>query len=306
MRWRVTMTAATWTTFAVVVAAFLLSSIALGDGRVSPASTATVVLLALVMTRSGAWLLRVGGLSTLQARLPAALIVGLVALAVPMTGWVLFSNLSVLGALCATGLTMMALGYGGSRRVPHAPPPDRADLLFAALACISILVFARVAITLPHSLAQNGVLSIWSDYLLHGVSIASFGSPFSGNTDLEFVGERRPFYHYAPFLLPGVLQVVTGMSGFAAATSILLPLGLMVAAFGVYVLAVEWGGRAGGLLATVLALCVPLYLFPLQSGLFDFHWLLFIAPGTGFGIGVASLVCASLLRWLNEGIAGNF
>lgn len=113
------------------------------------ASTATVVLLALVMTRSGAWLLRVGGLSTLQARLPAALIVGLVALAVPMTGWVLFSNLSVLGALCATGLTVMTLGYGGSRRVPHAPPPDRADLLFAALACISILVFARVAITLP-------------------------------------------------------------------------------------------------------------------------------------------------------------
>ena len=46
------------------------------------------------------------------------------------------------------------------------------------------------------------MLPIWSDYFIHGVTIASFGSPFSSGVDMELAGVSRAFYHYAPFMIP--------------------------------------------------------------------------------------------------------
>ena len=77
-----------------------------------------------------------------------------------------------------------------------------------------------------------GVLPIWNDYFIHGVTIASFGSPFATGGDMELAGVSRGFYHYAPFMIPAAFQAVSGMSGLALSTSLLLPLGLLIAAFG--------------------------------------------------------------------------
>jgi len=110
---------------------------------------------------------------------------------------------------------------------------------------------------------------------------------------MELVGETRPFYHYAPFMLPAVFQHIASMTPLALATSLLMPLGIMMAALGSYVLAVELGGRSVGLMIVTTIICIPAFSMLIESGWFDFYWLTLIAPGTGYAIGIAAAVCAT-------------
>jgi hypothetical protein len=90
-------------------------------------------------------------------------------------------------------------------------------------------------------------------------------------------------------MLPAGFQKISAMSGFALATSFLLPLGLLIAAFGVYLLAAMRVGRLAGITCLiVMACCTSLAVF-VPSGWFNFYWLFLIAPGTGFALGVCAL-----------------
>ena len=116
----------------------------------------------------------------------------------------------------------------------------------------------------------------------------------------ELAGVSRIFYHYAPFVIPAAFQTVSGMSGLALSTSLLLPLGLLIAALGIYTFAIELGGRVSGLVTLTVIICIPAYSFLIQSGWFDFYWLLLIAPGSGYAIGVSVVVCASTVKYLDK------
>ncbi|MET0659171.1 MAG: hypothetical protein ABW110_13550, partial [Steroidobacteraceae bacterium] len=152
-------------------------------------------------------------------------------------------------------------------------------------------------------LELTNALPLWSDYFLHGVTIASFGGPFGTGTgtDIEIVGVSRVFYHYATFMLPAAFQPVTGAPGLALAASILLPLGVLTAGLGCYAFVAQLGSRAAGLLAVIVAGVVPVYRTPLQSGLLDFHWLFLATPGSGYAIGLAMLACVAAMQCVEHG-----
>jgi hypothetical protein len=232
-------------------------------------------------------------------------LVFLLGFAVTLLGLTVLSlglNLSPFTALCGLMVAVATLAAFNTRSPRQVNESAGIDLMAVALVAISICCHGRFALSSPLSLQIDGVLTTWIDYYLHSETISSFGSPFAVGGDIEVAFARRPLYHYASYLLPAALQTMSGISGLVLATSLLLPLGLMVAAMGCYALAVEVGGRQVGLLALAIIISFPIpssYL--LNCGWYDFYWLLFISPGSGYGLGLACAASALVATYTKNG-----
>ena len=234
-------------------------------------------LVSTVLTKTGELTLQASRLTTIKAWLPTAFVVGFAAISLPMMALTLICNISALTAFVISALSVLSLAIYSSRKAATSSSTNWTDTAIALVLAITIGLLAKNIVSSPATLQNTGELPVWSDYFLHGVIIASFGSPFAAGIDMELAGVSRGFYHYAPFMIPAAFQTVSGMSGLALSTSFLLPLGLLIAAFGSYAFAVELGGRVGGLLTLTAIICIPAYSVFIQSGWFDFYWLLFTA-----------------------------
>lgn len=286
--------------FTLVISTFILSMMAIGNGKLSIELMLFGTLVCAVLTKTGELTLQAFGLTRIKAWLPMSFVVGFVVISLPIVALTLTVNMSALTAFWICALAMLSLNYFVSGKVSAPPSLDWADTAMALVFAITIAFLAKIPVSSTTILLNTGVLPNWSDYYLHGITIASFGSPFASGVDLELVGVSRVFYHYAPYMIPAVFQPISGMSGLALSTALLLPLGLLVAAFGSYAFAVELGGRLNGLLALTAIICLPGFSVFIQSGWFDFYWLILIAPGSGYAIGVSAIVCASTLTYLNR------
>lgn len=284
--------------FYLVISAFLLAMLYLGGGAFSINLIIFSIFVGIILTSAGELALKVCGLTAVKAWLPMSFVVGFAVISVPMIALTMIANLSALVAFFICALLVMVLFsliYFGSKDAPARPADSWADTVMMLVIAVTIGLLVRVPVTSSVTFLATGVLPIWSDYLLHGVTISGFGSPLATGTDMEWVGVNRMFYHYAPFMLPAAFQAVSDMSGLALSTALLLPFGLLIAAMGSYVLAAELAGRLAGLLAFTALLGLPASSFLVQSGWFDFHWMLFVVPGSGYAIGVAATVCVAIL-----------
>lgn len=292
--------------FLLIVGAFVAAELWIGARAFSLALCLFALLAAGVQTLAGALVLRAGGMEGIEARLPAAYCVGFVCLALSMYALTSLFTISALAAFwVCSALVLLAQLIAGDRR--GAPRPERRfDVLVALLLTLAIAVLTREPVASAHTLATTGALPIWSDFFLHGVTISSFGGPFASGIDMELPGVARVFYHYAPFLIPAAFQPVSGLTGLALSTSVLLPMGVLTAALGCYAFAVQLGGRAAGVLAVSVVAAVPAYRVPLHSGWLDFYWMLLTAPGVGYAIGIAMVVGAVALLYVERGGARAF
>ena len=286
--------------FSLITSAFMLTMMLLGNSKITIELMLFCMLSCSILIKAGELVLRICHLTTFKAWLPVAFVVGFAVISLLMVALALIANLSALTAFWITALSLLSLNYFAFREVTVSPSIDWTDTAIALVLAIIIGFFVRLPASSPITLLNTGILPIWSDYFLHGITIAFFGSPFASGIDMELVGVSLPFYHYAPFIIPAAFQMVSDLSGFALSTSLLLPMGLLIAAFGSYAFAVELGGRLGGLLALTAIICLPASSVFIQSGWFDFYWLLFIAPGSGYAVGVAAIVCASTVAYLKK------
>lgn len=286
--------------FILGMSAFILAMMSLGNGKLTIGLILFCTFFCAAVTKAGELVLRTCRLIQIKAWLPAAFAVGFATISLPMVALTLILNVSVLAAFWISTLSVLILNYFSSKETTARPTIDWADTAIALALAIAIGFLAKIPASSPTTLQSTGVLTIWSDYFLHGVTIASFGSPFIFGGDMEMAGLSHSFYHYAPFMIPAAFQTVSGMSGVALAASFLLPLGLLIAALGIYTFAVALGGRLSGLLALTAIICLPASSAFIQSGWFDFYRLLFSAPGSGYALGVSAVVCASTLAYLKE------
>lgn len=287
--------------FVLGISAFILAGISLGNVDVSVDLILFGTAVCLVLTKTGEFALRTSRLTTIKAWLPTAFVVGFAVISVPMVALTLIFNVSALTAFWISAVSVLSCGCIPSREATARIPGEWVDAALVLGFGISIGLLAKIPVSSPMSLMETGVLPIWSDYFLHGVTIASLGSPFASGVDLELAGVGIGFYHYAPYIIPAAFQTVSGTTGLALATSLLLPLGLLIATLGSYAFAVQLGGRLSGLLAITAIICLPAYSVAIQSGWFDFYWLLFASPGTGYALGVSAVVCASTLAYVTQG-----
>lgn len=286
--------------FSLVISASILTMMSLGNGKITIALILFCTLLCVILTKAGELILQAFRLTEIKAWLPMAFVVGFVAISLSMVALTLIVNLSPLMAFSISALLVLSLNYFGFRKATVSPSIDWTDTAVSLTLAIIIGFLTKIPISSATTLLDTGVLPIWNDYYIHGITIASFGSPFSLGSDMELIGVSRIFYHYAPYMIPAAFQAVSGLSGLALSTSLLLPFGLLIAAFGSYAFAVELGGRLSGLLALTVIICLPAFSVFIQSGWLNFYWLLLIAPSSGYAIGVSAVVCALTVTYLNK------
>jgi hypothetical protein len=292
--------------YALIAGVFIVGELWIGTRTFSAALCLFALLVALIQTLAGSLALRAGGLTDIRAGLPAAFCVGFVCLSLPMFALCSLFAMSAFTAFMACAAVVVVMGICFRTSGPLAEPAANADVAVGLLIAVAIAVLTRAPVASALSLELTGALPIWSDYFLHGVTISSFGGPFASGTDMELPGVSRVFYHYAPFMLSAAIQPVSGQSGLALSTSVLLPLGVLIAAMGCYTFAVQIGGRAAGLLAVTAVVAVPVFRAPLQSGWLDFYWMILTAPGAGYAIGVSMVVCAVAVLYVERGGARAF
>lgn len=292
---------AAWT-FYLSMSGLTLAAMSLGGCKPSFLLILLCILTCVAQTKAGILFLEFFRLTQIKARLPAAFVTGFAVISLLMLVLVFVLEMPALTALMLSAMLALVLSVYRARRSSAVDSTDGwADVWVTLILGVAILTLAKIPISSPRILLSSNILPIWSDYFLHGITINSLGSPFSDGGNMELAGENRGFYHYAPYVIPAAFQAVSGMSGLALSTSFLLPWGLLIAALGGYVLAVELQGRLSGLIALTVIICFPAYAYFIQSGWFDFYWLMFAAPGTGYAIGVSMLVCVSAMAYFREG-----
>jgi len=254
-----------------------------------------------IMTLAGEVLFSLFRIRTLAAPLAAAFVAGSalssVALMIPpllwqWTAWPAFLLLSV--------FVLFMAGFTG-RYFNHVVPAFMQDIGAAFIFVVFVGFFARHQILALPTLLDTATLPAWTDYYIHGATIDSFADSFiSRSGDIMLPGMPRVFYHYATFVLTAALGQGSGLPGLGLATAILLPFGLLIGLFGLYVFARQYVSYWPAIMAVVAVASIPdplIYFF--GNGFFDFHWLLFTAPGSAYAIGLAAVAYICLGQWFS-------
>ena len=286
--------------FIFIVTSFILTMLLLGGTRITVALVLFSTLVCAVLTMTGELALRISHLKETTALLPMSFVVGFVIVSVPMVGLVLIINISALAAFLITAISLFILSFLIQESTANTKLSGRPDIAVSIIFTVAVGFLAKIPVSSQEIMQSTGILPIWSDYFLHGVTIASLGGMFTSGIDMELAGVSISFYHYAPFVIPAAFQEVSGISGLALSTSVLLPLGLLIAVFGSYAFAVMLGGRLSGLLALTAIICLPAFSVFIQSGWFNFYWLLFATPGTGYALGVSAVACTLTFSYLDQ------
>jgi hypothetical protein len=249
--------------------------------------------LALACQSVGHVLLRLAG-TPLRADLPSAFVAGFALVSVALFGLAVTIGLSpvlgIAGFAVAGGALALWLGAG-----PNPARDDWADIGWTVVIMVVVVAVALSAIQSPVTLESQGILPIWYDALLHGISVQAFAGMAGRPIDPELAGASLVLYHYAPFVPPAALVEATGISGLTATSGQVLPLGLLIGGLGLYALVVQLAGRAAGVVALALVVIVPDPAdYMLLSGWFDMAWLMFGSVGSGYGMGLCFVAAACL------------
>lgn len=230
-----------------------------------------------------------------------SLVIGIAVISIPMMLLTRFTLISALPSFIISTSSIIIIS------VIKKPLPKLAKLQFSDLLTffIMVLIVGFASKILAGSFASalsGGEFHAWTDYYFHGITINSFANHLSMiQGDPFLVNSPKIFYHYAPFILSAATIPITGLSGPATATALLLPMGLLVAILGLYSLGVELGGKIVAAISITVILCLPEPSMITKTGFFDFYWLLFTAPGSGYAIGIACAACVVFNRFLMDG-----
>ena len=176
---------------------------------------------------------------------------------------------------------------------------DLRDVASTIAIGLVVAVWCRRSASLLPTLRATGLAPIWSDYFIHGTEVAQFGVPLAeGRSSFLLVDQPLVFYHYASYMLPAAVARLVDLPALGLATSVLLPYGILLAALGIYAFVKTIAGEGIALLAPMALLLVPdASSVGFRNGFFGFHWLLFTAPGSGYGIGVAFTALTVMAIW---------
>lgn len=138
------------------------------------------------------------------------------------------------------------------------------------------------------SIENANLLLAWIDYYIHGTEIAQFSDIKAiAHGSIALSDETLFFYHRAIFMLPALIAGISHLPGISASTAILLPFGLLLLGITIYVLGTQLSGKLTGLIAVIFIMVLPdSSLYGLKNGFFGFHYSLFVASGTAYGIAI--------------------
>ena len=99
-------------------------------------------------------------------------------------------------------------------------------------------------------------------------------------------------------MLPAAAAGVISLPPWGVAASLLLPYGILLMSLAVYAFARVRLGAAAATIAPAALLLVPdASTYGMRNGFFGFHWLLFTAPGSGYGLSAAFTALTLMVIW---------
>ena len=165
---------------------------------------------------------------------------------------------------------------------------------FLALLLILVATSLWTQSSLNPTLSQ-GYMTIykpWLDSFFHAQKIAGMASSqgFWTLKGMLFSGQTAPFYHYAGYILPAELAVLTPTTAYQSFCCNLVPWGFLLSGLAAFVLIRSWGGAWAGFSACVLLFLVP---DPAQmvtgNHFFSYQWMQQISPTGLYGVALMAL-----------------
>jgi hypothetical protein len=287
----------------LLLAVFTAAMLSIGGASITAPAVAALLYGGTVVAASGVALASY----TFGTRAPAGLaldiVLGSAATSVFLMGGCLLTGVRASFVFGWWSVLVAAAAVAGLRATAPAKRIDRREVVCVVVLGILVAFWChRVAGALP-TLYATGVAPTWTDYFIHGTEIAQFGDPLAvGHASFLLANQPIVFYHYAPYMLPAAVAGFVDLPAFGLAASVLVPYGILLNSLGAFALARTLGVGPG------IALLVPcaLLLLPdaarlgLAHGFYGIHWLLFTAPGSGYGLGVALAALAAFATWRTE------
>ena len=285
---------------AAICSALLLVLLQIAGAETRVLSAIAVLVGAICVTIVGDAVLKVTGTAETLNRRTTAILVGATATSVALyAAVVLFPYPSAVLLLCA-GVLAFLITFPAALRVPRTLSEIcAADVSILAVMSLVVGIWCYDVASCGRWLEKTGELYCHSDFYIHGAQLAEFGDALARNRGSIFLADYpRPLYHYGMFQLPAALMSVVPTSGLAIATSVLLPLGLVLGLLGAYEFATELAGRSAGILALAgLTILPDAAQYWLKNGVFSFHWVVFTIPGSGYGIAACFAALMFLAQW---------
>jgi hypothetical protein len=223
--------------------------------------------------------------------LPLRLLVGyaLVNTALFVLAW-----LSPLGIIANFGILfgIVASLFVAAGPIRRSGPSQLGSFWVLGIALAATTLWCQDSIHAVTMQSRSVLVEPWFDSYYHAVHIRMFAASHGASSieDFRLAGIPARLYHYAPYLTPALIKQVSGIPSYVAYAGILVPVGVLFAGLGAYVLfASFWGAWAG------LAACAGLLLVPdgVQQGIgspfMSYHWMTQISPGATFGLAVLAL-----------------
>lgn len=189
-------------------------------------------------------------------------------------------------------------GVSASGKGPQSEHPVFVDVLMLIAISVLVTVWTRDALAAVREAHTSGVLRVWSDFLLQAAEIKYQESyPSFHGQSLFLAGSPQPFYHRASYALSGIYAAISHEPVLDTSVYFWMPTGIILLGMGAYGLGSALGGRVAGVVSAVALFLLPdASMYGLHNGYFAFHWLIQVAPGSGYAlalalIGLAAYVC---------------
>jgi hypothetical protein len=177
-------------------------------------------------------------------------------------------------------------------------------LALIAIAALSI-IWSWQAIRAVPVLHATSTLTIWQDFFFHSAMVSQFAhfSDF-GSSWIYAPGVGMPIYHYASYMLPAVVNALSGAPAISLVSALNQPLGFLAMGLATWVLGHTLAGRLGGAASIGAVLLLPSAAFyGFQNAYYNFFWLLQITT-TAYAVGVTLLAIAFAIQSVRQHAVG--
>ena len=168
--------------------------------------------------------------------------------------------------------------------------------VFALILTVSLLttLWTREALQSVLEAKQTGVFRVWVDFLFQAAEIGyQIHYPSFNEQTIYLSGVPQSLYHRASYTHAALFAWISGDALTGVATYYWLPTGMVMMGLGAYCFGAVLGGPVGGWIAALALFLLPdASMYGLQNGYFAFYWLITVAPGAGYAIGLCLVALA--------------
>jgi hypothetical protein len=212
-------------------------------------------------------------------------------------------NLAMLTVVAAVGLAIMR-----KRTLPiDATPAEHwAGCLAIVISCIGATICCN-DIQVPGYENGNVIYKVWSDVFIHVREISVFAQAHGIGSiqDIKLAGGRAPIYHFASYLSPAAISVLSDTPAMQVYASLQLPFGIFLTGLAAFCLMGKLFGWGPGIAATVAVVLVPdAFQQGFQIRYLSYNFMAQVNLGMLYGIAAVAMAWMFMIEGCRRGRVG--